>query len=479
MRRRDDLLTERHGLANSEVRLRDGQELVRRDAARFSEELGLLERDLEECGLRRAQLQVKIDEARRRGELLAGKEESISRELQQMSESLRAAEAARGELREKHTALKVTAAQLGARRASLEGRAEMAARHLAERRQEADARRAAAEEAEEASRAENQRAEDLERTLSAAVTAAQEAEEAGTRLQARREELREMIRRAQAAEREVRAETDRVNEEIGKLRLAENEAGFRLEGVRERARSEGEESLGARAADLDAEGLDLEALRTQLQEGEERLRKMGEVNLSAITEEDALRARRAELKTQQADLEEARKLLRDAISRINRISRDRFRATFNEVREHFADTYRKLFGGGKADIFLEDDQDVLEAGIEIVARPPGKELRKLSLLSGGERTLTTISLLFAIFKAKPSPFCVLDEVDAPLDESNIDRFMLVLREFLEQSQFLIITHNRRTMADADVIYGVTMQESGVSKRIAVRFEEVGDDLAVA
>jgi chromosome segregation protein len=114
-----------------------------------------------------------------------------------------------------------------------------------------------------------------------------------------------------------------------------------------------------------------------------------------------------------------------------------------------------------------------------VARPPGKELRKLSLLSGGERTLTTIALLFAIFKAKPSPFCVLDEVDAPLDESNIDRFMFVLREFLDRSQFLIITHNRRTMATADMIYGVTMQESGVSKRIAVRFEEVGEDLAVA
>jgi chromosome segregation protein len=479
VRRRDDLLTERHGLENSELRLRDGQELVRRDASRFSEELGLLDRDLEESGQRRGELQAKIEEARRRGELLAGEEESISRDLEEMSASLRTAEAERADLREKHTGLKVAGAQLEASRASLEGRAEMAARHLAERRQEATARRGAAEEAEESSRSENRRAESLENQLSAAVGAAQEAEEAGTRLQARREELREMIRRAQGAERECRGEADRVNEEVGKLRLAESEAGFRLEGVLERARAEGETDLGARAADLDAEALDLEALRTRLQEGDERLRKMGEVNLSAITEEDALRARRAELKTQQADLEEARKLLRDAIGRINRISRERFRTTFDQVREHFADTYRKLFGGGKADIFLEDDQDVLEAGIEIVARPPGKDLRKLSLLSGGERTLTTIALLFAIFKAKPSPFCVLDEVDAPLDESNIDRFMLVLREFLEQSQFLIITHNRRTMADADVIYGVTMQESGVSKRIAVRFEEVGDDLAVA
>jgi chromosome segregation protein len=128
---------------------------------------------------------------------------------------------------------------------------------------------------------------------------------------------------------------------------------------------------------------------------------------------------------------------------------------------------------------LEEGEDVLEAGIEVVAKPPGKDMMVMSLLSGGERTLTTIALLFAIFKAKPSPFCVLDEVDAPLDESNIDRFMLILREFLESSQFLIITHNRRTMATADVIYGVTMQEAGVSKRIAVKFEEVGEELAVA
>jgi chromosome segregation protein len=124
---------------------------------------------------------------------------------------------------------------------------------------------------------------------------------------------------------------------------------------------------------------------------------------------------------------------------------------------------------------LEDASDVLETGIEITARPPGKEMRNLSLMSGGEKTLTAVALLLAIFRSKPSPFCILDEVDAPLDEANIGRFTSVLREFLDRSQFILITHSKRTMASADVLYGITMQESGVSKRVAVRFEDWPED----
>jgi chromosome segregation protein len=128
-----------------------------------------------------------------------------------------------------------------------------------------------------------------------------------------------------------------------------------------------------------------------------------------------------------------------------------------------------------ADIVLEDETDVLECGIEIVARPPGKELRSISLMSGGEKTMTAVALLLAIFRSRPSPFCILDEVDAALDEANVGRFTSVLREFLDRSQFIIITHSKRTMACADVLYGVTMQESGISRRFAVRFEDWPDD----
>jgi chromosome segregation protein len=148
-----------------------------------------------------------------------------------------------------------------------------------------------------------------------------------------------------------------------------------------------------------------------------------------------------------------------------------FTETFKAIRDNYQSLFRKLFGGGKADIILEDDQDVLEAGIEIIARPPGKELRSISLLSGGEKTMATVALLFAIFRSKPSPFCILDEVDAALDESNNDRFNRIVQEFLDQSQFILITHSKRTMSMADTLYGVTMQEAGVSRRVSVRFEE--------
>jgi hypothetical protein len=146
--------------------------------------------------------------------------------------------------------------------------------------------------------------------------------------------------------------------------------------------------------------------------------------------------------------------------------------TFEAVRIHFQELYRKLFGGGKADVYLENPEDVLETGIEVVARPPGKQLQRISLLSGGEKTLTAVALLLAIFRARPSPFCILDEVDAALDESNVDRFTHLVREFLDQSQFVIITHNKRTMSIGDVLYGITMQEPGVSRKVSVKFNDV-------
>ncbi|MHC4772042.1 MAG: hypothetical protein ACYS8S_00405 [Planctomycetota bacterium] len=169
------------------------------------------------------------------------------------------------------------------------------------------------------------------------------------------------------------------------------------------------------------------------------------------------------------------------ITRINKESREKFEVTFEQIRDNFQQLFRKLFGGGKADILLENPEDILESGIEIVARPPGKETRTISLLSGGEKTMTAIALLFSVFKSKPSPFCVLDEVDAALDEANNERFNLIVQDFQKQSQFVIITHSKRTMSIADVLYGITMQTQGVSKKISVQFEgaENNSETAVA
>jgi chromosome segregation protein len=210
-----------------------------------------------------------------------------------------------------------------------------------------------------------------------------------------------------------------------------------------------------------------------------KLSRLGSVNLDSLQELSELETRASNLQTQNDDLLKAKRSLEEIIATINKDSRQLFTNTFAAVRAHFQELFRKLFGGGMADIILEDENDVLESGVEIIARPPGKELRSISLLSGGEKTLTAVALLLAIFRSKPSPFCILDEVDAALDEANIDRFTAVLREFLDRSQFIIITHSKKTMAAADVLYGVTMQESGVSKRVAVRFEDWPEDAQTA
>jgi chromosome segregation protein len=148
-----------------------------------------------------------------------------------------------------------------------------------------------------------------------------------------------------------------------------------------------------------------------------------------------------------------------------------FKVTFEQIRENFRQLFKEVFEGGKADLVLVDEEDMLNSGIEIVARPPGKKLQNISLLSGGEQTMTAVSLMFSIYQVSPSPFCVLDELDAPLDESNINRFIRVLKRFINHSQFLVITHNKRTISMADTLYGVTMQEHGVSKIVSARFQK--------
>ena len=218
-----------------------------------------------------------------------------------------------------------------------------------------------------------------------------------------------------------------------------------------------------------------EAAEEEIAELRRKLSRLGGVNMDAIRELNDLEIRSGSLRMQCDDLTAAQNSLQEIIGRINTDSRRLFLETFTVVRTHFQELFRKLFGGGMADVLLEDETDVLESGIEIVARPPGKELRSISLMSGGEKTMTAVALLLAIFQSKPSPFCILDEVDAALDEANVGRFTNVLREFLDRSQFILITHSKRTMACADVLYGVTMQESGVSRRIAVRFEDWPDD----
>ena len=204
------------------------------------------------------------------------------------------------------------------------------------------------------------------------------------------------------------------------------------------------------------------------------IQDLGPVNLVAIEEYKEHEERYAFLKAQEEDLTESKKKILDLIDNINKRSSELFQETFDQANANFQEMFTKLFNGGHAKlVLLENNEDPLECGIDIIARPPGKRPQSVTLLSGGERTMTAVSLLFAIFKIKPSPFCMLDELDAALDDSNIGRFVQALKEFLSHSQFLIITHNQHTIAASDLVYGVTQQEKGISKVISMRLNEIG------
>jgi chromosome segregation protein len=209
----------------------------------------------------------------------------------------------------------------------------------------------------------------------------------------------------------------------------------------------------------------------------QQLESMGPVNLDAVQEYDELEERYKFLETQNNDLTTARRELLDVIARINATTQTLFAETFAQVRTNFREMFSELFGGGRADLALMDENDPLNCGIEISAKPPGKQQQSVSLLSGGERTMTAVALLFAIYMVRPSPFCVLDEMDAALDETNINRFIRVLDRFVAQSQFIIITHNKRTIAKADVLYGVTMEERGISKLVGMKMAERPENYA--
>ena len=218
-----------------------------------------------------------------------------------------------------------------------------------------------------------------------------------------------------------------------------------------------------------------EAVQQEIDELRGKINHLGNVNLESLDELQQLEDRYGVLSAQYKDLTSAKGSLEKIIETINSDSRRLFAETLETVKGHFQQLFRDLFGGGRADIVLEEGVDILESGVEIVARPPGKEPRSISLLSGGEKTLTCVALLLAVFHNRPSPFCLLDEVDAALDEANIDRFIRVLQGFLKNTQFIMVTHSKKTMTCASTLYGVTMQESGVSKQVSVRFEDVSED----
>jgi chromosome segregation protein len=296
-------------------------------------------------------------------------------------------------------------------------------------------------------------------------------QEANRTLKEQIEALAQQQRDTEQALRDRRQHKTRVEQQINDLRVELAQLEVRQQDLVERVRDELQINLVEAYQTYTQQPCDWEAIRAEIGELRGKIERLGNVNVEAIDEQKVLEERNEFLGRQVEDLNRSKAQLEQLIGRLNKDSRDKFVATFEQIRENFQQLFRKLFGGGKADIILEEAEDVLDAGIEVIARPPGKETRSISLLSGGEKSMTALALLFAVFRTKPSPFCFLDEVDAALDEANNERFNLIIREFQADTQFVVITHSKRTMSIADSLFGITMQTQGVSKKISVRFDE--------
>lgn len=400
---------------------------------------------------------------------------ALQERLHQAEHEVREREQQRHQRLEEATRAKVTLGQVEERLAALRAKHQQLAADLEQRRQEHG-------QAEQQLLAARSRLVDSQRImLQCTATLAQSyldkevAERQLAELVRQREHQRRLrqtfAERAQAA----RAARQEQQEQAHARELAVSDLRHRCDTLVERLREDYQLDLAALYQEASSReppaSLDMNAANEEIAELRRKLSRLGSVNLDALQELAELETRASGLHVQHDDLTAAQRALQEIITKINVDSRKLFTETFNTIKAHFQELFRKLFGGGQADIVLEDESDILESGIEIIARPPGKELRSISLMSGGEKTMTAVALLLAIFRSKPSPFCILDEVDAALDEANIGRFTSVLREFLDRSQFIIITHSKRTMTVADVLYGITMQESGISKRVAVRFED--------
>ncbi len=348
------------------------------------------------------------------------------------------------------------------------------------------------------------RQQQIERFEEIIAEAQQSVEESDARLRDVTESIAAVVDELRQAQEVLNQRAERLNlartrgqqldRDYHALEMSRREIEIKRENLEERTLAELEldlraaaaEHRAARQADADAAAIDRPAWEAEAEELRLAIKALGNVNLDAIEEETQLAERNTDLIRQVADIDDACKRLTTLISQLEAVSRERFEATFNTVREHFAGQdgmFRRLFGGGQADIVLlpteSGEVDWLESGIEIRAKPPGKQPRVLNQLSGGEKTLTAVALLLSIFQSKPSPFCILDEVDAALDDANVERFCGSLQPFLDHSHFIVITHHTRTMQHCDQLYGVTMQERGVSKRVNVRFEHVGHDGHIA
>lgn len=291
-------------------------------------------------------------------------------------------------------------------------------------------------------------------------------------LEEEKEKINQNLQEEETILGQKKGELSRIQSDLTQEKINSNRLSLGLNQINEKLTEEHNLSLDEALKAVSQAPVDTsEDYAREIEKLKHRIETMGPVNLAAPEEYETLNERYKFLKSQEEDLIKSSEDLRQVISRIDGTTSANFRKTFTTVRNNFQKVFTQLFEGGEADLVLTNEADLLETGVDIVAQPPGKKLQNISLLSGGEKALCAIALLFAIFMVKPSPFCVLDEVDAPLDDANLQRFTMLLKEFVNKAQFIIVTHNKRTMEMSDVLYGITMEEFGISKLISVRFQK--------
>ncbi|GKV64222.1 MULTISPECIES: chromosome segregation protein SMC [unclassified Sporosarcina] len=317
--------------------------------------------------------------------------------------------------------------------------------------------------------------EEIDLRMKQSMSAKQQLEEMILLERAKRVKQTEVVALHEQQMKQLRLQVQAVSEQVNMVKIQLS----RLEAQYEYVINRLDEEYGLRPdPSFVEEATDAEELRLAVDQFKQQLADLGPVNPNAIQEFEEVSERHQFLTAQRNDLVEARDTLQEAMSEMDTEMKSRFQTTFEAIRSHFHHVYKEMFGGGEADLILTDPSDLLATGIDIVARPPGKKLQNLSLLSGGERALTVISLLFSILEVRPVPFCILDEVEAALDEANVVRYSNYLKKVSEQTQFIVITHRKGTMEGADVLYGVTMQESGVSKLLSVKLSEVAEEITI-
>ena len=449
------------------------------DEAARSGQRARAERTRDELEQKRAGLRAAAEQARAEADAAEEEAEELEEELETLKERRRAADETLterqeaweevrdevSELRIAHAREEAALAELERRKASAESSLEHAQTRLESLDTEEAEHQAAIEELKEV----------RERGSAELETLFEQREEAAESLRGFDEQLEEageVVEELEKKVRKLRSVAEESGEERHRLELQMTEADAAEQRIKERLEVEWDRPFDQLMETVEPVEGDLETLTAELRQLIHDLDRLAPVNMLAVEEYEEENERLEFLEGQREDLAQARDDLQQAIREINRTAMKLFLETFEAIRENFQDTFETLFEGGQCDVWLADEDDPLESPIEISASPRGKRTQRIHLLSGGERALTSLALLFAIYRVKPSPFCVLDEVDAPLDEANIGRFLAMLERFKEDTQFIVVTHNPRTMEDADWIYGVTMEEPGVSSLVGVQLDDV-------